>query len=76
MNTQSEVARLRERIALECQASWAALSAPNAGTAQHAFICARFKRMEDCHTRLTKLVGEEQATDILCEIFNKEGEGK
>ena len=29
--------------------------------------------MEKCHRRLTELVGEEQATDILCEEYDKEG---
>ncbi len=76
MSNNSEIAQLRERIALECQASWAALYALNSGTAQHQFISARFKRMEQCHQRLTQLVGEEQATDILCEVFDHEGQRK
>ena len=69
----SEVAQLRQRIALECQAGWWGLHSLNAGTAQHQFITARFKQMEKCHKRLTELVGEEQATDILCEEYDKEG---
>lgn len=74
MNNQSEVAALRERIALETQASWSALHSLNAGTAQHQFITARFQKMEQYHKRLTQLVGEKQATEILCETFNAEGE--
>ncbi len=69
----SEVAQLREQIALECRASWGALHALSSGTAQHNFIMARFKNMGVYHGRLTELVGEEQATDILCEEYDKEG---
>lgn len=69
----SEVARLRQQIALECRAGWAALHALNSGTAQHQFISARFKHMGKCHERLTELLGEDQATDILCEEFDREG---
>ncbi|MGH2480450.1 MAG: hypothetical protein ACRDHW_12415 [Ktedonobacteraceae bacterium] len=72
----SEVARLRERIRLECSASWDALHALNSGTAQHRFISARFKRMGDYHAELKELVGEEEATAILCEVFNEEGKGR
>jgi hypothetical protein len=68
--SHSEVAHLRQKIALECQASWWALHAFNAGTAQHAFIGARFRAMETYHHRLSELVGEEQATDHLCEVYN------
>lgn len=74
MKEQSELARLRQRIALECQASWAALYALNSGTAQHRFITARFEQMGKYHERLTQLVGETQATEILCEAFNREGD--
>ena len=67
----SEVARLRQRIEEECEASWWALHGLAAGAAQHEFIMARFRNMEGHHTHLIKLVGEEQATEILCEIYNK-----
>ena len=66
----SEVARLRQRIAEECEASWWALHGIAAGVAQHEFIIAKFKNMEGYHAHLTGLVGEEQATTILCEIYN------
>src|SRR5260370_20587930 len=69
----SEVAQLRQQIALECPAGWGALHGLNFCTAQHNFIGARFQQMEKCHERLTQLVGEEQATDILCEEFDREG---
>lgn len=67
---QSEVAQLRQKIALECQASWRALYASNSGTARHDFIGARFRNIEAYHQRLTELVGEEEATSHLCEVYN------
>lgn len=67
----SEVAKLRQRIAAECDASWWALHGLASGTAQHEFIRARFNTMERCCSRLTELVGEEHATTILCEIYNQ-----
>lgn len=68
----SELALLRERIALECRAGWAALYTLSEGTAQHSFINARFKQMEVYHNRLAELVGEDRATDILCEVYEEE----
>jgi len=68
---RSEIAQLRQRIEFEYQAGKWALHGLAAGMAQHQFITARFRQMEQCHKRLTKLVGEEQATDYLCEVFNQ-----
>jgi hypothetical protein len=72
MSNQSEVARLRQRIADECQASWWALHGLSSGTAQHEFIHARFQHMEKCHGSLRELVGEEQATNVLCEVWDEQ----
>lgn len=72
MNNQSEVARLRQRIADECQASWQALHGLSSGSAKHEFIRARFRHMEECHGSLRELVGEEQATDALCEVWDEQ----
>ena len=69
MNNNSEVARLREQIDLECRASWAALSAFRSGTAQHRFITARLRKMDEYHGLLARLVGEEAATACVCEAF-------
>lgn len=75
MSNNSEVARLKEQIDLECRASWAALSAFRSGTAQHRFISARLRKMDTYHTHLAKLVGEEAAIEYLCEVFGpKENE--
>ncbi len=65
----SEVAQLREKIVLECQASWWALHGLSSGNAQHRFITARLEKMGVYHGRLAELVGEEQATEYLCEAF-------
>lgn len=48
-----------------------ALTGLASGTAQHTFITARFRNMDACHKRLSELVGEEQATDVLCEVFDR-----
>lgn len=71
----SEIARLREKVDLECRASRAALKGIAAGVAQHRFIEARLRNIDYYHSRLSTLVGEEQATAYLCEVFEpKEGE--
>ncbi len=70
----SEVARLRAQIERECEASWQALYGLAAGLAQHEFISARMQQMDACHQRLGELLGEEQATALLCETFNRVGE--
>lgn len=72
-NSASEIARLREQIDLECRASWAALSALRSGTAQHRFITARLRKMDEYHGQLAKLVGEDAATAYLCEAFEPRG---
>lgn len=68
--SKSEVALLRERLELEHRACMWALTALNLGTAQHRFITSRFRQMDVCCARLTTLVGEEEATTTLCEVFD------
>ena len=71
---QSEVARLRAHIEQENQAAWWALHGLSSGTAQHAFITRRFNHMEQSYKRLMQVVGEEEATRMVCEVFDrKEG---
>lgn len=78
--TTSEVARLREQLELEHRACVWALTALTSGSAQHRFITARFRRMDVCCARLSELVGEEEATTALCEVFDgaqiKQGDEK
>ena len=73
MSQQSEVARLMEQIDLECRASWAELHELASGTAQHAFITTRFKNMDRYYGELAQMVGEEAATEYLCEAFEPKG---
>ncbi len=68
--SESEIARLRKQMELEHEASVWALSGLRSGTAQHAFISARMRRMDTCYQHLSELVGEERATDALCELFD------
>ena len=44
----SEVAKLRQQIADECEASWQALYGLAAGVAQHEIIRQRFRNMDQC----------------------------
>jgi hypothetical protein len=41
------------------------------GTAIHSFISARMARVESYHGELVKQVGEYEATQIVCELYNK-----
>jgi hypothetical protein len=71
--SQSEVARLRAEIERQCEASWSALHGLAWGNAQHAFISARLHRVETCHQLLSGLIGDEQATEMVCEVFDRVG---
>ncbi len=71
--SKSEIARLRAQLEQEHAASVWALTGLACGIAQHSFINARFRRMDPCHQRLSELIGEEQATDILCDVFDGQG---
>lgn len=71
---QSEIAALRGRIHAQNQAARWAITGLAAGTAQHRFITARFKKMEEYHSQLAELVGEQEATNMLVEIFDEKGE--
>ncbi len=71
----SEIAQLRLRIEREYEASMWALKGLSSGNAQHTFISARLERMGVYHQRLSELVGEDQATDVLCEVFDGKKQG-
>ncbi len=66
---KSEVARLREQIAIEYLAAKQGLSGLASGTAQHRFITYRMERMGICHDELKKLVGEQEAAKILADAL-------
>lgn len=68
---QSEIARLREQLEKEHTASLWALHGLACGTAQHAFISAKMRNVDRCYQQLHTLVGEERATDVLCDVFDR-----
>ncbi len=65
----SEIARLRRRIADEYQAAQRGLTSLASGTAMHQFINARLERMGASHQALKHLLGEQEATRILAETL-------
>jgi hypothetical protein len=67
----SEVAHLREKVELEYEAMVRGLSGFAEGSAVHEFISARMARIEGYHSELTKEVGESEATQIICDLYNK-----
>lgn len=62
----SEIARLREQIALEYEASKQVLEGFTA-TAAHAFITARQENIEACFRELTQYVSPADAVRIMAE---------
>lgn len=72
--SESRIARLRQCIERDCEASWLALYGLASGCAQHEVISARLRRMDASHQSLSELIGDEQATEIVCEIYNRAGE--
>jgi len=67
----SEVARLREQVELEYMAMMQGLTGFAEGSAIHEFISARMARVEGYHNELAKELGESEATQIICELYNK-----
>jgi hypothetical protein len=71
--SQSEVARLRQQIALEYEAAQRGLYGFAEGTSQHAFITARLENIAACHDALKVLVGELEAIKIVAETVEQTG---
>ena len=69
-SNQSEVARLRERIELECQAIRRVFEDP-AIVASHASIEARYRNLDGLTQELKPFVGDEKATGVLVEIYSE-----
>ena len=65
----SEVARLRERIELECQSiqHLAQVSA----VASHRIISRKYQNLDHCHQQLKALVSEEEALHIVVEAYGQ-----
>jgi hypothetical protein len=67
----SEVARLREQVEQEYRAMMQGMTGFAEGSAIHAFISARMARVEGYHGKLAREVGEDEATQIICDLYNK-----
>jgi hypothetical protein len=65
----SELARLREQIELECQALQNMMQF--SAVASHRSINRRYRSLDRCRDQLKPLVGEDQATNIVVDIYNQ-----
>jgi hypothetical protein len=69
--SQSEVAQLRQSILEEYEAMKRGLTGFAWGSAKHAFIDARMKRVDYYHEQLIKQVGEQEATHTICALYEQ-----
>jgi hypothetical protein len=69
MSNKSEVAQLRQQIALELDAMRGGLLDISTGSARHAFIHARMERVGVCQDTLAASIGEQAATQIVCAVY-------
>lgn len=68
--TQSEVARLRERIAQEHQAAEWAMRGLASGNLKHRFIIRRTEYMGVHQEQLAVLIGEEASMAMVCSMLD------
>lgn len=68
---ESDVARLLEQIDSEYSAAQQALSGFSQGSAQHAFITAKYNRISALQEQLDDLVGHDQAMAFTIDQLNK-----
>ncbi len=66
---KSEVTCLLEQIKQQHEAAERGLSGLAQGTARHKFISARMERIGQIHEELQRLVGPEQATQLVTETL-------
>jgi hypothetical protein len=69
MSNRSEVAQLRQQIALELDAMHRGLLAISTGNARHAFIHARMERIGVCQDTLASSIGEQAASQVVCTVY-------
>jgi hypothetical protein len=69
MSNKSEVAQLRQQIALELDAMRRGLLGISTGSARHAFIHARMERIGVCQDTLASSIGEQAATQLVCAAY-------
>ncbi|GCE31043.1 hypothetical protein KDA_65270 [Dictyobacter alpinus] len=65
----SEVALLRQQIELELVAMRSGLLGLSSGFARHAFIHARMDRIGACQDSLADHLGEDNATEVVCQLY-------
>ena len=66
---KSEVAWRLEQIKQQYEAMQRGLSGFAQGTARHAFVTAKMKRMGQFHEEIQRLVGPEQAIRLVAETL-------
>ena len=69
MSHKSEIAELRQQIALELDAMRRGLSGISTGTARHAFIHARMERVGACQDTLANAIGDQAASQVVCAVY-------
>jgi hypothetical protein len=67
--SKSEVARLRWQLERSCEALHRVMYDPGF-SASHRAITRRYNALEKRTVQLAALVGDEQATDMMCDIYN------
>jgi hypothetical protein len=67
---ESEVARLRRQIELECEAL-ERMAHGFAAVASHAAIMRKYRRIGACQEELARVVGEEASIDMMTGIYNE-----
>ncbi len=70
---KSEVTRLRAQLAAEYEAARRGLTG-YAVMARHDFIQARMERMGECHQKLVKLLGPQEAIKLVAETLEEQQE--
>jgi flagellin-specific chaperone FliS len=71
----SNIMRIRQQIEDECQAAKAGME-ELAVTASHEAINARYRRLDELHTKLAVHIGSERATNMITQIYNTVMEDK
>ena len=74
--SKSEVASLLEQIKEQYEAAQRGLAGLAQGTARHKFISAKMESMGQLHGELQRLVGPEQAIELVAETLQAHTGGR
>jgi hypothetical protein len=69
MSHRSEIAEMRQQIALEVVAMRRGLLGISTGTARHAFIHARMERIGMFQDTLANSIGDQAASQLVCAVY-------